>query len=1110
MHGTTQPTPAAVAIAESPAGRWRPLVWSVAVAVALLGAMALLGWIFDITVLKAVLPGAVEMKANTAIALLLGAGALAMYGTQPGLNLRRFAQALALVVAAIGLTTLGEYLLGRQLGIDELLFPDRGHAFNSIPGRMSPYSALAFVTTGIALAMLPLFRCRWLVGACGIVTAAIGMISLLGYVWNASELTTDQWLPPVAVHTAVAFILLGAATLVANYNLHARPILTSVQANSRVTAKVLLGFVVAVLLFCIGGGITYQMAVRFSDSERLVAHTQEVRIAIQQLYLSIADAESQQRSYLLLGRPDYRSEYRRSAGNVTGSSERLDRLIADNPMQRNRLHNITPVISGRLQKLAQHVDLYDRLGIEAVRADIAADEGVAAMGAIRSALWQMDQTEEALMAVRTAALDRDRGFTLIAMLCTLVIGAVTLLVLFESIVRDIRERTRIAAALAEAQQEALRATQAKSEFLAAMSHEIRTPINGIIGTLEVLQQSSLQAPQLEMVDLIRDSADSLLRIINDILDFSKIEAGRMEIECATMSVSEVVEKTGNLLNRMAERKGGVLTVFVDPAIPSAVMGDAARLRQILINLVSNAIKFSSNLERPGRVSVRAVLVSRDTDRAMIEFRVSDNGVGIDATTLPRLFNAFTQADASTTRRYGGSGLGLAICKQLAGLMGGDIRVESAPDAGSTFTVLLPFEPAIAPSAAIASTSAIAGLNCLVVGASTGLADDLATYLRADAAAVTRVEDLYTARAMTGATAGGLAVWVVDASTKVPASAELQSAIRARTDLDLKVVVVVIEPGKRRIPRAQADGVITIDGNALNRRALTEAVGIAAGRIAVEPKDAAVADKTRRMAPPSRSEAILKRQLILVAEDSEINQKVIRQQLSLLGYAADVAADGREALQMLHSGDYALLLTDLHMPHVDGYDLALQVRVANGNRARIPVIALTANALPGEAERCRAVGMDDYLTKPVQLALLDATLKKWLHSADAKEPIEPTRAVPIASGILESLVGSEPEVVDGFLEEFRDTLERLAAELTTAWAMRRMKEVAEIAHKLKSSARSVGALQLGDLSAAVEVAGSSGDPNELTGILADFEREVQAVLGYLRSLPAQSQPGERFA
>jgi signal transduction histidine kinase/CheY-like chemotaxis protein/HPt (histidine-containing phosphotransfer) domain-containing protein len=654
------------------------------------------------------------------------------------------------------------------------------------------------------------------------------------------------------------------------------------------------------------------------------------------------------------------------------------------------------------------------------------------------------------------------------------------------------------------------ANRAKDLFLASMSHEIRTPMNGIIGTLDVLNQSSLIAPQLELVDLIRESADSLLTIIDDILDFSKIEAGRLDIEHLPMSVAQVVEKSCNLVNRLAERKGGTLTVFADPTIPARVLGDASRLRQILINLINNAIKFSSGREHPGRVSVRAVLVDARADDAVVEFRVADNGIGMDKDTLARVFTSFTQADTSTTRKYGGTGLGLVICKQLASLMGGEVTVETKLNTGSTFTVRVPFRLAPEPADTAQSASEINGLTCLVVGGHAGLADDLAAYLEADAASVTRVPDLAAAREWNLGSPHDPAVWVVCSGEDLPALVELQAALRARAGLDLRVVLVAVGRGQRRNPRAEADGVIMIDGNALNRHALAKAVAIAAGRASTEPEAPSDQHRTSRAPTPSRAEALRQHRLVLVAEDNEINQKVIRQQLDLLGYAADVAATGREAFKRYQSGNYALLLTDLHMPEMDGYDLTLQIRAAEGGRARMPVIALTANALRGESERCLAVGMDDYLSKPAPLAALAAVLEKWLPAAKPTKKLQELPSVPVQVSVLEALVGTDPRLILDFLQAFGVSAGRSAAELAEACGKQRSKDAADIAHKLKSSARSVGASRLGELCAAIEAAGTAGDLRMLTELLPSFEREMAAVDGYLRSLPAHDDSAERCA
>jgi PAS domain S-box-containing protein len=681
--------------------------------------------------------------------------------------------------------------------------------------------------------------------------------------------------------------------------------------------------------------------------------------------------------------------------------------------------------------------------------------------------------------------------------------------LVSSAIRDITDRKRIEDRLKENNAALEQANRAKDMFLASMSHEIRTPMNGIVGTLEILQQSSLNGSQLDLVSLIRESADSLLGIIDDILDFSKIEAGRLEIERLPFSVAQVVEKTCDLLNRVAEHKGAFLTVFVDPAIPATLSGDSARVRQILINLISNAIKFSSGRRSPGRVSVRAALVSQSSDHALVEFRVADNGIGMDEATLARVFTAFSQADASTTRKYGGTGLGLVICKQLAGMMGGSITVQTTPAVGSTFTVLLPFEHASQSAASAAAGLPLTALSCFVVGGQEVLAQDLAAYLGADGAAVGRLAHLAAAREWLRSKPPGLALWVVAAGEELPDLADLRLMLRGRKERDVRVVLVMMGRGRRRRPRADGDGFVMIDGNALHRGALAKAVAAAAGRASAEPDAPSGCHQTVRV-PPTRDEALRQRRLILVAEDNEINQKLIRQQMRLLGYTVDVASTGREALKRWQSGQYALLLTDLHMPEMDGYDLTRQIRTEEAGRSRTPIIALTANALPGESERCVAAGMNAYLSKPAPLAALAATLEQWLPSANPTTPWSDLMLAPVDISALEALVGTDPSVIQEFLREFAASAAQAGLELVAACRMQQPKHAAQIAHRLKSSARSVGASSLGDLCAGIEAAGNAADLPALAGLLPAFERELATVEQYLSARSAGSHLAEHCA
>lgn len=639
---------------------------------------------------------------------------------------------------------------------------------------------------------------------------------------------------------------------------------------------------------------------------------------------------------------------------------------------------------------------------------------------------------------------------------------------------DLRDRNRLIDELTKARADAEQANQAKSAFLATMSHEIRTPMNGVLGMLEVLEHGSLTEHQRDQVHTMRDSAATLLALIDDILDFSKIEAGRIELEREPMSVADLVEGLCTSQLSVARRRGVALRMFVDPELPERVLGDDTRLRQVLYNLVGNAIKFSAgNPARAGRVEVRVTLAARDPLR--IAFAVKDNGIGIDEAARTRLFTPFTQAEASTTRRFGGTGLGLTICRRLVDLMGGEIGVTSSPGEGSTFTVTLPFAPALEQPAR--EQPDLSGLFCFLLDNADIDAEALSRYLEYAGATVRRCSDVEDAVRFAAAADTPVVLIHAEGESRHWRDSEISTHLRG----------ICIGHGRRRRARLGTPDSVSIDGDVLCRQAFLRAVAVAAGRASPEIFDTRTTDALpgNLTPPPTVAQARAENRLILVAEDDSVNQKVVLQQLALLGYAAEVASDGAEALARWGDGGFALLFTDLHMPAMDGYQLAAEIRrLEGGGGNRIPIIALTANALRGEAARAKVAGMDDYLTKPVALARLREVLDAWLPRDEATSAFGPAHTLDVA--VLQRLVGDDPAVLRDFLSDYARTAAQAVAELRMAVAAKDHAQITTIAHKLKSSSRSVGALPLGDLCAELENAGKRNDGPAVARCMAQFE------------------------
>jgi len=946
-----------------------------AILAACIGLTALAGWAFDLPLLRSVIPAAVEMKANTAVCLVLSGLALLILTAQTAAALRRAAQVLALAVAAIGSATLTQYAFGWELGMDELLFRDNSYAYNVLPGRMSPYSAATFAALGLGLAALPGETLRTFKLSAAMLTMVVGSLCALGYLWNVSEIVTDTWVPPVAINTAVAFVLLGGGML-AQLRRQA-PQRRESHRTTAIEKRFLWGFIAALALLIFSGGLTYRASDELASSARWVSHTFEVRSALRLLYGNVADAEAAQRTYLITGQLAHLAEYQRVGTHIRANLAAIKGLLQDNPEQLQNLAELGRLINRVQRLLARGINLHDQKGFAAARELVISGQSSEVMDAILTLTNRMDATEAHLLAEREAMLKQARERTLVMLLLTLALATTVFAVLYRGIRREMDSRAQAERAIIAAREEAEAANRAKDVFLATMSHEIRTPMNGVLGMLELLSLTRLDHEQRTTLGIVRESGRSLLRIIDDILDFSKIEAGKLEIRPEVAAVSEVVEGVHAMFSGNASSKGLLLTHSVDGRISPAVVVDPLRLRQILGNLVSNAIKFTPR----GSVHIGAEFIGRSGEAEQIRFSVTDTGIGIAAEDQVQLFQPFRQADGDITRRYGGTGLGLSICRRLAEMMGGTMAMHSEPGKGTSMTLTLPLP--------------------------------------------------------------------------------------------------VADPGNLPKARQHATAV---------------------------PADSAV--PVHRTAP-SVAQAEAEHRLVLLADDHSTNRAVLARQVHVLGYAAESAENGRQALDKWRSGRFSLVITDCNMPEMDGYTLARNIRriETEEGRLRVPIIACTANALAGEAETCFAAGMDDYLTKPVRLNELQQKLNQWLPvpgatstAADAQRAGSASQmdaeAPPVDRSVLAGISGGDAMAEREILLDFRNQNDRDAATLEKAVRDADITGVRRAVHRIKGASRTLGADELAQVCESIEHHCHTGNWSEIAAQMPAFREEWMRLNAYL--------------
>lgn len=778
-----------------------------------------------------------------------------------------------------------------------------------------------------------------------------------------------------------------------------------------------------------------------------------VQSNVDDLYELVQGAESSQRGYLITGKEEYLNTYLNSYPRIPAAYAKLKHSVRSLSLKPQQLEELDDLLERKLDELKQTVILQQSEKEDDALALFQTDRGETLMVRLHEALDAIDQ-----QAVRDAQLHegfvRRYGTVLIFAIGFGSALTLALVLIFAFLSREeIRQRIRTEHELRSAQDAALVASKLKSQFLATVSHEIRTPLNGIIGMSDLLRVR-LQEPELRrFVDIIHNSGNALLKIVNDILDFSKIEAGKVDFEYSEFSILDVVESTSDLFAARAREKGLRLYSFVDSSLPTSVLGDVSRTSQILRNLISNAVKFTNS----GGILIRVRLRFQSGSKSVVRFEVQDTGLGVSPENQKILFQPFNQVGGDTHQE--GTGLGLSICKDLVVSMGGQIGMESQTDHGSTFWFELPLKD----MSHLTLSSAAADLpkgETIICFSQSALLDQVIALYASDLHFEARCVDVFDSETESLVREKKAAV-VIDLEGRT--AAEIEDLIRLSREAQATSIILL---GRSQLedlpPEIERASFATLLGSPFRRDQWLEILRKGTASHVEATNRQTMQGQSSVPYSQLESKVTATSPVVLLVEDNQTNQLVAELILQGLGYRVHTVANGKEALEALSRITYDAVLMDCQMPVMDGFTATAEIRrqeQATGHHT--PIIAMTANALASDREKCLASGMDDFIAKPFQPEDLNARLQKWL---------KPESKSAVDWSVLHQLAQKTNEtVVARLIQSFLKTLPTSLEAIRSAQSTQDLKAMKSWAHQLKSSCGTLGALELQTMCSELEVA-----------------------------------------